>query len=126
MPRDDDDGAPVREPLIAVDGRMASPLSQSFISLDKLPGVSVEDRLLGDVCGAVPTLTVLTVVFLIHPGTRDSKEVREKGSAHWMTLLIVGYAGDECGGEPQEDTSESGGVDRGEGLGGWCSESLGE
>jgi hypothetical protein len=78
---------------------MASPLSQSFISLGKLPGVSVEDRLRGDVCGAVPTLTVLTVVFLTHPGTRDSKEVREKGSAHCMTLLIVGYVGGECGGE---------------------------
>lgn len=100
MPRnDDDDSAPVREPLIAVDGRMASPFSLSFIDLDKLPGVSVEDRLRGDVCGAVPTLTVLTVVFLTLPGTRDSIEVREKESPYWMTLLIVGYAEGECGGE---------------------------
>lgn len=98
MPRDD--GAPVREPLIAVDGRTAFPPSLSFISLDKLPGVSVEDRLRGDACGAVPTLTVLTVVFLtLGPGTRVSREVREKGSPNWMTLLIVGYAGGECGGE---------------------------
>lgn len=97
MPRDDD--APVREPLIAVDGRIASPLSLSFINLDKLPGVTVEDRLRGDVCGAVPTLTVLTIVFLTLPGTRNSGEVWEKGSPYWMTLLIVGYAGGECGGE---------------------------
>lgn len=93
---DDDDGAPVREPLRAVDERMGS---LSFISLDKLPGVSVEDRLRRDVRGAVPTLTVLTVVFLTLPDTRNSREVREKVSAHWMTLLIVGYAEGERGGE---------------------------
>jgi len=86
--------------VVAVNGRGTSPpclslsLSLSFINLDKLPGVSVEDRLReGE--DAVPTLTVLTVVVLI----RESREEPEKASLFWMTLPIVGYAEGEWGGE---------------------------
>jgi len=90
-----------REPLVvAVNGRGTSArclslsLSMSFTNLDKLPGVSVEDRLReGE--DAVPTLTVLTVVVL----TRESREGPERASPFWMTLPIVGYAEGEWGGE---------------------------
>jgi len=109
----------------AVEGRAVAS-SLSFISLDRLPGVSVEDRLRGG-GDAVPTLTTLTVVVFILPGTRPSRDEPGNASLFWMTLPIVGYAEGEWGGEGP-DVSESGGEGKGEETGGpdSCSEELGE